>query len=129
METILVQEADEAILEALTIALKIEGYQICSLTDRDGNVLDMIRLHRPRLVLLDYWAGHYSGKQVIHWIKAHFPSLPVIAFSCDNQIDQEYRQYGFDGYLKKPFDLKVLYRLVRKYLPKHRRRHHVTRLA
>jgi len=120
METILVQEADAGTLEVLTVALQMEGYRVCSLTDPDENVLDMIRRHHPKLVLLDCWLSHYPGEQISHWIKAHFPRLPVIAFSCDNQIDEEYRKLGFDGYLKKPYDLEVLYKTIRKYIPRKR---------
>jgi DNA-binding response OmpR family regulator len=129
METILIQETDAATLEVVTVALQMEGYRVHSLTDQDENAIDLIRRHRPKLVLLDCWLGHHSGKQISHWIKAHFPRLPVIAFSCDNNIQEEYRQLGFDGYLKKPFDLKVLYRVIRKYLPGRRKHREVRQFA
>lgn len=104
------------------IFLQMKGYRVRSLADRDDNVLDLIRRYHPKLVLLDCWLSHYSGKQITHWIKAHFPNLPIIAFSCDNDIDAAYHGLGFDGYLKKPFDLEVLYRAIRKYLPHKRKR-------
>jgi DNA-binding response OmpR family regulator len=116
METIMVQEEDAATLEVLTIALQMERFQVCGLTAYNDNVLDMIRLHRPKLVLLDCRLSNYSGKQICHWIKSHFRNLPVIALSCDNHIDEHYRQLGFDDYLKKPFDLDQLYQVVRKQL-------------
>ncbi|MEZ2336833.1 hypothetical protein AB6735_14420 [Mucilaginibacter sp. RCC_168] len=53
METILIQETDAATLEVVTVALQMEGYQICSLTDHHENALEMIRRHHPKLVLLD----------------------------------------------------------------------------
>lgn len=115
METILVQETDSATLEVLTVALEMKGYKVCSLFDQSENALDVIRRHKPRLVLLDCWLSHYSDSQISRWIKAHFPTLPVIAFSCDNQIDKEYLRLGFDGYLKKPFDLESLYLTIKKF--------------
>jgi len=129
METVLIQETDDTTLEVVTVALQMEGYRVCSLTDHDENALEMIRRYRPKLVLLDCWLGHYSGRQISHWIKAHFPRLPVIAFSCDNQIEQEYHKLGFDGYLKKPFDLEVLYQTVRQYLPRRSKRSKVAEPA
>lgn len=125
METILVQETDSATLEVLTFALQMEGYRVVTLPDQQESVLEMIRRHHPKLVLLDCWLSHYTGKQISHWIKAHFPRLPVIAFSCDGHIDEEYRKLGFDGYLKKPFDLKILYEVIRKFLS-HKRNHKKT---
>ncbi len=118
MKTILVQETDPATLEVLTVALQMEGYQVFSLTNQQENILEMIKRHRPKLILLDCWLGHYTGKQITHWIKSHFPHLPVIAFSCDNHIDEAYQKLGFDDYLKKPFDFTTLYQTVRKYLVK-----------
>jgi DNA-binding response OmpR family regulator len=114
METILIQEANAATLDVVTTALQMEGYKVCSVADKQENILELIRRHRPKLVLLDCWLGHYSGRQISHWIKSHFPNLPVIAFSCDSQIDREYQQYGFDGYVKKPFDLQTLYNVIKK---------------
>jgi DNA-binding response OmpR family regulator len=129
METILVQENDEATLEAVTAALELKGYRVCPLNDYDENALNMIRRHRPKLVLLDCWLNDRSGKQMGQWIKSHFRGLPVVAFSCDNHIDEHYHELGFDDYLKKPFDLEVLYKVIKKHLPKHRRRLDAAALA
>jgi DNA-binding response OmpR family regulator len=123
METILIQETDAATMYMVITALQMAGYRVCSLTDNHENApREMIRRYRTKLVLLDCWLSHHSGRQICHWIKAHFPRLPVIAFSCDNNIQEEYRKLGFDGYLKNPFDLEVLYRVINKHLPKHKKR-------
>jgi DNA-binding response OmpR family regulator len=129
METILVHEPDAATFDVVSTALQMEGYRVYSLTDKQENMLEMIVRHHPKLILVDCWLGYYTGKQISHWIKAHFPHLPVIAFSCDNEIAQEYQKLGFDGYLKKPFDLEVLYLTIRKYLPGRRKRQAVRELA
>lgn len=117
METILVQEPDAATFDVVSIALQMKGYRVYSLTDQQENMLEMIGRHHPKLILLDCWVSHDTGKQISHWIKAHFPHLPLIAFSCDSEIDHEYQQLGFDGYLKKPFDLQDLYQTIRRHLP------------
>lgn len=122
METIMVQEADAATLDMVATALQMKGYRVCSLDNSDENVLEMIRRHHPKLVLLDCWLSHNSAGQVSQWIKAHFPRLPVIAFSCDSQIEAKYRQFGFDDYIQKPFNLHKLYQVIRKHLTTHRRR-------
>ena len=117
METIMIQETDAAIMDVLVTALRMKGYRVCSLTDDNDNVLDMIARYHPKIVLLDCWLSNRSAGQVSQWIKAHFPRLPVIAFSGDNQIGEKYRQFGFDDFIKKPFDAKMLYKVVKKYLP------------
>lgn len=110
----MIQEAGQATLDVVTAALEMEGYRVCSLTDNKENALELIRRNRPKLILLDCWLSNYSGRQIGQWIKAHFPALPVVAFSCDNEIEESYRQFGFDDYIKKPFDLDLLYRVVRR---------------
>jgi len=129
MKTIMIQEVDAATLDVVTTALKMEGYRVCSLTDKNDNALDMIQRHHPNVILLDCWLGNSSAGQVSQWIKAHFPRLPVIAFSCDNQIKEKYRQFGFDDYIKKPFDLKMLYKVIKKHLPKRKKNRQVTEPA
>lgn len=116
METIIIQENDEATLEVVTAALQLEGYRVYRLDDCNENTLVQIRRYRPKLMLLDCWLSMHSGKEVSYWVKTHFPRLPVIAFSCDNRIDQDYRLWGFDDYLKKPFDLEELYTIIRRHL-------------
>jgi DNA-binding response OmpR family regulator len=115
METIMVQENDEAILEVITAALKMKGYQVRSLEGDNENAIERIRRYHPKLVLVDCRPGTDSGKQLGHWIKAHFRKLPIIAFSCDNQVEEQYRTLGFDGYLKKPFELEHLYGVIRQH--------------
>jgi DNA-binding response OmpR family regulator len=117
METILVHENDMTTLEVVAAALEMEGYQVHHLTDDHDNTLEMIRRYQPGLLLIDCWRIDRSGRHLTYWIKTQFPHLPLIAFSCDNQIDQHYHDLGFDDYLKKPFDLDVFYKVIRKFLP------------
>lgn len=116
METILIQDDDEAIADVVITALRMKGYRACRLSDNHENILETIRSHRAKLILLDCWLAKQSVK-LCGWIKAHFPKLPVVAFSCDNNIHQNFRALGFDDYLGKPFDLEDLYGIVDKFLP------------
>jgi DNA-binding response OmpR family regulator len=50
-------------------------------------------------------------------IKAKYPNLPVLALSCNNNIHDIYSLYGFNDYIKKPFDLDELYAILRKHIP------------
>jgi DNA-binding NtrC family response regulator len=125
METILIQDADEAIADVVITALRIKGYRACRLSDNHENILETISGHQAKLILLDCWLGKQSVK-LCGWIKAHFPELPVVAFSCDSNIIQNFRALGFDAYLGKPFDLEELYRIVGKFLPGPKERQQMT---
>ena len=118
METIIVQDTDPAVLEMLITALEMENFEVYPLMDLEEDFMDLIDKHRPHVVLMDYaWHGE-KCLAACRRIKTKFPHLPVIATSCNNNINQEYDRLGFDGYLKKPFDLDLLYRILRKHIPK-----------
>ncbi|MFC0513064.1 hypothetical protein ACFFGT_02595 [Mucilaginibacter angelicae] len=54
-------------------------------------------------------------------LPANQRKVPQPAGNCpsyNNNIRQEYHKYGFDGYIEKPFDLDLLYRILRKHIPK-----------
>ena len=121
METILIQDADEAVADVVITALRMEGYRACRLAGSHENILETIRGHQAKLLLLDCWMGKQSIK-LCGWVKAHFPKLPVVAFSSDKHIRQNFRVLGFDGFLGKPFDLEELYRVVGKFLPGRKKR-------
>ena len=126
MDTIIIYEPDEAILDTVITALQMAGYRVHALSDQQENVLKVIKSHGCTLVLLDCWLRNYSGELCLR-VKAHFPHLPVIAFSCDSQINEHYRKLGFDDYILKPFDLDQLYQVVRKHLQESEKRSAVIR--
>lgn len=117
METIIVQDTDAAILDVLTEALTMEGFQVCPVLDCDENFIALIEEHRPHVVMLDYRLSGELSKEICYKIKTVYPHLPVIALSCNYNIDRLYGEHGFDTYIRKPFDLDMLYAVLRKYIP------------
>lgn len=118
METIIVQETDEDILYILTIALKEEGFRVYPLQHCESDFLEMIESTRPHVVMLDYKLRGEDVLRVLRQIKAKYPYLPVIASSCNSNIQEAYDKDGFDDYIPKPFDLDLLYATLRKHIPK-----------
>ena len=119
METIIIQDTDAAILDILTIALQMENFQVYSVSDYDSNFLEMIAELKPHVIMLDYKLDGKASIEICHQIKAKYPHLPVIALSCNYNIHDEYDKFGFDDYIPKPFDLDLLYRILRKHIPRH----------
>ena len=118
METILVQDTDKDILELLTVALDIEGFTVYSMTDCDQGFLEFIEMHRPHVVILDYRLDGKACKDALQQIRSKYPHLPVIATSCNSNIHEVYDKHGFNDYIKKPFDLELLYSVLRKHIKK-----------
>jgi two-component system nitrogen regulation response regulator GlnG len=117
METIIVQDTDKTVLEMLTTALEMANFIVCPVMDFDEDFLGLIDRVRPHVVILDYRLTGYRCLEVLRNIKVKYPNLPVIATSCNSNIHQVYNKLGFDGYIEKPFDLDLLYRVLRKYIP------------
>lgn len=117
METIIVQDTDAAILDVLTEALTMEGFHVLPIQNINEDFLALVNEHRPHVVMLDYRLNGESCKEICFKIKQHYPHLPVIAMSCNYNIDRLYGINGFDGYIRKPFDLNLLYAILRKHIP------------
>jgi len=115
---IILQETDQDILEILKYVLEQEGYQVYALLDSDADFLALIEEHRPHVVMLDFRLDGKISLEILGIIKAKYPHLPVIAMSCNHNINDEYSKIGFDDYIPKPFDLDHLYLTIRKYIPK-----------
>ncbi|UOE52492.1 response regulator [Mucilaginibacter sp. SMC90] len=115
---IILQETDQDILEILKYALEAEGYQVYALMDSTADFIALIEDHRPHVVMLDFRLDGKICLEILETIKAKYPHLPVIAMSCNHNINDEYSVHGFDDYISKPFDLEHLYLTLRKYIPK-----------
>ena len=117
MENIIVQDPYSAILDVLTEALTMEGFEVLPVSFVEGDFLSLVYQHRPHVVMLDYKLDGDACKQACFQIKQRYPHLPIIAMSCNYNIDRLYGENGFDGYIRKPFDLDLLYTILRRHIP------------
>ncbi len=78
----------------------------------------MIARLRPHVVVLDYRLEGIDCVRICREIKVRYPHLPVVAMSCNCNINEVYNKHGFDDYIPKPFDLEHLYQVLRKHIPK-----------
>lgn len=120
MGSVVIQDCDEILLEILTIALDMEEITAYKTTDYDSQVLELIEQVKPDLVMLDYKLDGEECIKLFDQIRKIYPYLPVIAVSCNLQINFLYRIYGFTDYLEKPFELDKFYKIIWKYINKAR---------
>ncbi|MGM9477995.1 response regulator [Pedobacter sp. GSP4] len=118
METIIIQETDEAVRDVLKIALNEENFIVYTVEKLDDDFLQLIDGIRPHVVMFDFRIGGEESINICRQIKLKYPHLPVLAMSCNNNINEVYARHGFDGYIAKPFDLDLLFRILRRYIPK-----------
>lgn len=108
---------DEAILEVFSIILEEAGYK--NEVIRDGRLVEnKLKKEQPGLIFLDLLMSGVDGREISQMIKNN-PStqdIPIIITSADTNIEQKTGQAKADGYLKKPFNIDDVNRLVKKYI-------------
>ena len=117
MSTIIIQETDEHVLEVLKEALNLEHYSVYALQECDDNFIELIEKARPHVVMLDYRLDGKRCLEIFKEIKDLYPHLPLIALSCNHNINTVASEIGFDDYIPKPFDLDHLYTTLRRFIP------------
>jgi two-component system phosphate regulon response regulator PhoB len=114
---ILVIEDDPEILGALELLLEFNGFEFTGIVSTQ-DISETLKLHQPDLVLTDYVLPGMNGGMICKAIKtsqitAH---IPVILMTAYHKQAIALGNFGYDAYLPKPFDNKVLIGIVQKLL-------------
>lgn len=112
---ILVQDADADIRNVLKIILEEFQYQVLTRANCK-DLTETIQSFKPHLVMLDF---RFTGRESIEAcikIKLLYPNLPVIALSCNSNIEKLFSINGFDNFISKPFDIDELLEVIRKHI-------------
>ncbi|WP_165501813.1 response regulator [Pedobacter frigiditerrae] len=92
----------------------MKNFKAFTLQDCNANFIELIEKTRAHIVMLDFPIDGKKCMEILQVIKDRYPTLPVIAMSCNNNINTVACAKGFDGYIEKPFDIDLLYRILRK---------------
>ncbi|MEK6814371.1 MAG: response regulator [Nitrospirota bacterium] len=127
MNTILVADDQQAIVELLDLTLTSHGYEVISC--RDGiTARERIRRDRPDLVILDLMMPGLTGWDVCRWLRTNAPEeireTPVLMLTALAGNDDRVKglKTGADDYLAKPYALDELLHRVRSLLERSRQR-------
>jgi DNA-binding response OmpR family regulator len=112
---ILIVEDDAFIVEALSMVLSEQGYDVAS--SMDGEIFSEPGFTHPNLILLDIRLSGKDRRDLCKWIKEHpdFKHIPIILVSGNREIEHIHRECGADDYIIKPFDLTDLLNKVYRY--------------
>ena len=115
-QTVLVVEDEESFIEALTVGLRREGFEV--VIARDGiEALTAFEAHKPDLVLLDVMLPRMSGLDVCREIRTR-SKVPIIMVTAKGaEIDTVVGlEVGADDYVTKPYRLRELVARMRAVL-------------
>lgn len=119
---ILTIEDEQAIRESFRYFLEDCDYTV--LEAENGRIgLEIVKLHRPDLVLVDLRMPEMDGLEVLAYVTEHFPDMPIIVVSGTGVIRdvvEALRRGAWDYILKPVEDLSMLGYAVEKGLERAR---------
>lgn len=116
MKRIIIADDDLAILDAVTLILTDEGYDVVAIS----KVIDIDSLlqYKPDLILLDIWMSGTNGEDICRQLKKDktAKNIPVILVSANRDTEKIAKKAHADDFLAKPFDIQDLLAIVSKHL-------------
>ena len=116
---VLIVEDNELNMKLFNDLLEANGYG--TIQTRSGvEAVELVRQHKPDLILMDIQLPEVSGLEVIRWLKddeatRHIPVIAVTAFAMKGD-EEKIRQGGCEAYLSKPISVVKFLDTVRDYL-------------
>jgi len=112
-----VVEDDPSIADLLDLYLRREGHRVYLAADGEAG-LDLIRLHRPAVVILDVGLPGIDGLEVCRRLRATDPAVAIIFLTArDEEVDRVLGlELGADDYVTKPFSPREMVARVKAQL-------------
>ena len=128
MQTILVIEDNEEILENLIEYMEMEGYKILAANNGQRGV-ELARELIPDLIICDVLMGGMDGHEVLRLLldSAKTNEIPFIfSTSMSEKVNRaEALKLGADDYIIKPFELEDLLKMVKTWIKSGSHRHRI----
>jgi DNA-binding response OmpR family regulator len=104
MLKILLADDDYSMVGLLTTLLDMEGYQVETLLDKPGDIMENIRSAKPDILLIDIYLGDHNGLDIVRQLRK-MPDLDGIRIIMASGIDkrEECLAAGADVFLLKPY--------------------------
>jgi two-component system, cell cycle response regulator DivK len=118
-KTVMIVEDNELNMRLFRDLLTAFGYR--TVETRDGlQALDLARLEKPDLILMDIQLPEVSGLDITQWMKAddelsHIPIIAVTAFAMRGD-EERFLEGGCQDYLSKPISVASFVGAVRKFI-------------
>jgi len=117
-KTVLIVEDNDLNMKLFNDLLEAHGYLTLK-TASGTEALELVKSHRPDLVLMDIQLPEVSGEVVIQWIKGdetikHIPIVAVTAFAMKGDEDRILSK-GCEAYLSKPISIAKFIETVKFY--------------
>jgi CheY-like chemotaxis protein len=114
MLKILLADDDYTMVALLKTLLTMEGYQVATLMDKAGDILENIREANPDVLLIDIYLGNCNGLDIVRQIRQSLDlnHLKIIMASGVDKTE-ECLAAGADAFLLKPYMPNELFDILR----------------
>ena len=112
---VLVVDDDPDMRRAINEVLVDQGFTVDVAGDGQ-QALDRVGTEAPSLVILDITLPIVDGYGVADELRQRFGVLPILAITGDGRAPQKAQRVGAYAYLRKPFELDDLLRMVARGL-------------
>lgn len=109
MKKLLIVDDSTDLLDAMEIILLQKGYAVKTLSGWDNIYKEVIDFD-PDLVILDIFLAGKDGREICKELRNSIVSkyLCIMVFSASPKALENYKTFGADGYLEKPFGINSL---------------------
>lgn len=106
MSKIVIVDDSIDLLDVLRFFLEQRGYEVeTASTEKD--LASLIRSFSPDLIILDIYLQGEDGREICKNLRKQIDTkyLCILLFSASTKKLANYKEYGADGYIEKPFGL------------------------
>jgi len=109
MSKLLIVDDSTDLLDAMELILAQKGYTIKTLPG-NTNIFKEITDFSPDLLILDIFLAGKDGREICKELRKIVEKkyLSIIMFSASPKALEDYKSYGADDYLEKPFGINNL---------------------
>ena len=118
---ILVVDDDQSIREALERGLRLEGFNVHSVSDGEL-AIKAVEENVPSLLVLDISMPKINGIEVTRYLRSINVDIPICVLSARDEVADRVSglEAGADDYLIKPFAFEELLARIKALLRRHR---------
>lgn len=109
MSKIVIVDDSMDLLEVLRFFLEEKGYEVETVTTQQ-DLISIIQSFSPDLIILDIYLQGEDGREICKELRKQESDkyLCILMFSASAKALINYKEYGADGYIEKPFGLNEI---------------------
>jgi len=114
---IFVADDDQDILNIIEMMLRSRGYEVVMSSNAE-ELFACKAEDLPELILMDIWMAGVDGREICGRLKKNklTSAIPVLFVSANSQIAAITEDCRADGFIAKPFEMKLLLQKVQEHL-------------